>query len=77
MLSDRNRQRKSCLWLFYNHYKRIIEEERIRKIHTESVNLQIPDPNVPEPVEIAKSNMLMIDLREAERLISYRRWPGF
>ncbi|HUM83185.1 MAG TPA: ATP-dependent Clp protease ATP-binding subunit ClpX [Lachnospiraceae bacterium] len=44
----------------YNHYKRIIEEERIRKIHTESVNLQIPDPNVPEPVEIAKSNMLMI-----------------
>lgn len=44
----------------YNHYKRIVEEEKIVARKRENEKLKIPDPNVPEPIEIAKSNMLMI-----------------
>ncbi len=44
----------------YNHYKRIIDEQRrAEKAAADSKEL-IPDPNVPDPVEIQKSNILMI-----------------
>jgi ATP-dependent Clp protease ATP-binding subunit ClpX len=44
----------------YNHYKRIIGEEKLNKIRQEQKKQKIRDPNLPEPVEIEKSNMLMI-----------------
>ncbi|MBQ6386174.1 MAG: ATP-dependent Clp protease ATP-binding subunit ClpX [Lachnospiraceae bacterium] len=44
----------------YNHYKRIVEEERARKREEEEKDLKIPDPNVPDIIEIDKSNILMI-----------------
>ena len=44
----------------YNHYKRIIEEEKIRSHRKKHSGEAIPDPNVPEPVENEKSNVLMI-----------------
>ena len=43
----------------YNHYKRIIGEEKLKK-EAKAKKPLIADPNVPEPVEIEKSNMLMI-----------------
>ena len=44
----------------YNHYKRIINEQKLAELRKKNAELKIPDPNVPEPVEIQKSNMLMI-----------------
>ena len=44
----------------YNHYKRIIEEDRIKEHRRKADKEEIPDPNVPTPVEIEKSNVLMI-----------------
>ncbi len=44
----------------YNHYKRIIGSERIRKEEEEEKKLKIPDPNRPRTVEIDKSNILLI-----------------
>lgn len=44
----------------YNHYKRLIEEEKVREHRKKGEENQIPDPNVPAPVEIDKSNVLMI-----------------
>ena len=44
----------------YNHYKRIINETRQKEREKEDKKVKIPDPNVPAPVEIQKSNMLMI-----------------
>jgi ATP-dependent Clp protease ATP-binding subunit ClpX len=41
----------------YNHYKRIIDEQRRAERDEKEL---IPDPNVPEPIEIQKSNILMI-----------------
>ena len=43
----------------YNHYKRIIAEQKAEE-RTKKEKGKIPDPNVPQPVEIQKSNMLMI-----------------
>ena len=43
----------------YNHYKRIIAEQRAEERAKKEAG-KIPDPNVPMPVEIQKSNMLMI-----------------
>ena len=44
----------------YNHYKRIINEERQKERAEKDKKVKIPDPNVPAPVDIQKSNMLMI-----------------
>lgn len=44
----------------YNHYKRIAEEQKIQKREEDQKNLKIPDPNEADPVEIEKSNILMI-----------------
>ena len=44
----------------YNHYKRIIDEQRRAERAEQQGKELIPDPNVPEPVEIQKSNILMI-----------------
>lgn len=44
----------------YNHYKRIINEERLREQEREDAKKAIPDPNLHRPVDIQKSNMLMI-----------------
>ena len=44
----------------YNHYKRIINEERKKEQEKKNAKVAIPDPNVPAPVDIQKSNMLMI-----------------
>lgn len=44
----------------YNHYKRIIGEEKLAESRRNKKEHRIPDPNVPEPVVIEKSNMLMI-----------------
>ncbi|MDO4803557.1 MAG: ATP-dependent Clp protease ATP-binding subunit ClpX [Lachnospiraceae bacterium] len=43
----------------YNHYKRIVAEQEAEK-QAKKDKGKIPDPNVPQPVEIQKSNMLMI-----------------
>ncbi len=44
----------------YNHYKRIIEEDRIAGHRKKQEKVRIPDPSEKEPVEIAKSNILLI-----------------
>ena len=44
----------------YNHNKRIINEERRKEREKQDAKKAIPDPNVPAPVEIQKSNILMI-----------------
>ncbi len=44
----------------YNHYKRLIEEDRAEERKKEQEQLKIPDPNEIPPVEIEKSNILMI-----------------
>lgn len=44
----------------YNHYKRIAEEQKIKDQQEEQKKLKIPDPNAESPVEIDKSNILMI-----------------
>ena len=44
----------------YNHYKRIIEAEKVREHKKANEKVRIPDPNLPAPVEIDKSNVLMI-----------------
>ena len=44
----------------YNHYKRILAEEKAAAREKELKKLKIPDPGKPVPVEIDKSNILMI-----------------
>ena len=44
----------------YNHYKRLIEEQKIEESRAAAEGQEIPDPDAKEPVEIQKSNMLMI-----------------
>lgn len=44
----------------YNHYKRIVAEEKAAAREKELKKLKIPDPGKPAPVEIDKSNILMI-----------------
>ncbi|MDO5702553.1 MAG: ATP-dependent Clp protease ATP-binding subunit ClpX [Lachnospiraceae bacterium] len=44
----------------YNHYKRIIAEEKAEKRRKEQKDLKIPDPSVRTPVEIDKSNILLL-----------------
>ena len=43
----------------YNHYKRLVAEQEAEERAARDKG-KIPDPNVPLPVEIQKSNMLMI-----------------
>ena len=44
----------------YNHYKRIIGEEKVRAYRKQAGKDRLPDPGAREPVEIEKSNVLMI-----------------
>ena len=44
----------------YNHYKRVLNEERRKEEKEKAEKVEIPDPNAPEPIEIEKSNVLLI-----------------
>ncbi|MCR5294297.1 MAG: ATP-dependent Clp protease ATP-binding subunit ClpX [Lachnospiraceae bacterium] len=44
----------------YNHYKRIINEQKRAEIEKNEKGKKIPDPNLSVPVEILKSNILML-----------------
>ena len=44
----------------YNHYKRVLNEDKRREDAEKRKKEEIPDPNAPVPVEIEKSNVLMI-----------------
>ena len=55
-----DRAKKMMSVAVYNHYKRIIEEQRRADQAKKQEGVTIPDPNEPELVEIQKSNILMI-----------------
>ena len=44
----------------YNHYKRIIGEQKREELESIKAEGKIPDPSLPREVEIVKSNILMI-----------------